>query len=225
MVMSKSTFSLRKVATENEAKDLIKLLNQAGVNASLKKDSADLDEVLQGHGSTNKYEILIKEEDREIAESTLISDASKYLNGISDDHYLFEFSDSELIDILIKKDEWNELDVLLSEKILQDRKVEIDQVAINKKREQYTAELKSPEGGQQGWIIVGYISAILGGFLALIIGYFIWQAKNSLPNGEKVYAYNETVRKHGLIIFVISSIIFPVLFIIKIANEISFFSS
>lgn len=209
--------SFRNVATKNEADDLSMILSQNGIISKVVKDSADLDAVYIGENPLNKFEILILEKDREKAEKVMFDLVSADLNEISPDHYLFSFTNEELLDVLIQKNEWNELDVLLSEKILKERGTVVDQKNLEQKREIRDLELAKPEGGQTGWIIFGYISAFLGGFFGLVIGYFIWQAKNKLPNGTKVYAYNDDVRRHGQIIFFLSLIIFPIVFLLKIA--------
>lgn len=207
------SYSFRNVSTQEEADEIVQLLEESDLEARIKRDSGDLDSVFQGEAMTNQFEILIQETDKSRANSLLETAAEELLKNIDPSYYLFEFTDSELRDILVKKDEWNEFDVLLSEKILKDRNVNLNLEKIEEEREIIQAEYKKPQGGQMGWVILGYIAALLGGLLGLIIGYFIWQAKNKLPSGEKVFAYTKETRFHGMIIFFISAVIFPIAFI------------
>jgi transposase-like protein len=75
-------------------------------------------------GSLNQefFELYLRNEDFESAEQILKKRAEEIVQNIKSDYYLFTFSDSELQNILSNPDDWNELDVLLSAKILNDRK-------------------------------------------------------------------------------------------------------
>lgn len=212
--------SFRTTVTREEADEIANFLMENGISTRVVKNEGDLDHVFQGEAPTDKFEVLINEEDLSKAEKVFVELATKQLDEISPDHYLYSFSDDELLKVLVEKNEWNEIDVLLSEKILLKRGVEIDYDKLDHQRDERKQELSKPKSGQIGWVIIGYISAALGGFLGLVIGYFIWQAKNKLPNGEKVPAYNEKLRKHGLTIFLISLVIFPTVLIMRLALEI-----
>lgn len=55
-----------------------------------------------------------------------------------------------------------------------------------------------------GWLVAGYIFALLGGWFGLAIGIYLSAAKVKLPDGTKVKKFNEASRKNGYIIMVIS---------------------
>ena len=129
---------------------------------------------------------------------------------------MFDFTNDELYDVLLKYDEWSEFDYALAKKILIERGEKINQEILDSLKSERVNEMNKPEPSQKYWIIAGYIFSILGGFLGLIIGYFIWTSKKSLPNGEKIYSYSDSDRKNGKYIFYIGLIIFPILFILKI---------
>jgi hypothetical protein len=76
-----------------------------------------------GFGSANEefFELYIRHEDFDSVEQILERRAEAIAQNISTDYYLFSFSDSELQNILSNPDDWNELDVFLSAKILNDR--------------------------------------------------------------------------------------------------------
>ena len=210
--------SLRSVATQEEAEALVKVLADNDIISKITKDSGDLDYVFQGEAPTNKFEVHINEDDHQKAETLLTDLAKEDLNSVDKDYYLFAFSDDELIDVLIKKNEWNEFDVLLSQKILEERGVDINLNEIEKERELRDLELQQPEGGQTGWIIFGYITALIGGFIGILLGYSLWLSKKKLPNGTKVPAYNEDIRKHGKIIFYLGVFMFVILFILRLTD-------
>lgn len=215
--------SLRNVATQEEAEALSKVLSDNDIISKITKDSGDLDYVFQGEAPTNKFEVHICEDDHQKAEAILTNLAKEDLNSVDKDYYLFTFTDDELKDILIKKNEWNEFDVLLSQKILEDRGVEINSKEIENQRELRDLELQKPEGGQTGWIIFGYITALIGGFIGILLGYSLWLSKKKLPNGTKVPAYNDDIRKHGKIIFYLGVVMFVVLFTLRLTEMIVIF--
>ncbi len=142
------------------------------------------------------------------------------INNVDDDYYLLSFTDDELYDILVKSDEWSEFDYSLSKKLLKERGKSVDDELLKSLKLKRIKELAKPEGNQKGWIIAGYIFAFLGGFLGLIIGYFLWTSKKTLPNGQKVFSYYPKDRRNGKYIFYISLIIFPISFLIKLFAKI-----
>lgn len=221
--MNKEKNCFRKVSTLEEANEIKEILEKDNISVWISKDEGNLDVVLSGEVNPNKFEVLIEAADREKAEYIFLTLAKDELNHVPTDYYLFSFTDDELQQVIIEKDEWNEFDILLSEKILNDRGVKFNSEELKLKQEDRKKELSKPEGGQLAWLIFGYIFAFGGGFIGLLLGYNIWQAKNKLPDGSKVYAYNENVRKHGKIIFIISLVIFPITIIIKILNNINSF--
>lgn len=215
--------SFRSVATREEAEELTKVLAEHDIPSRITKDSGDLDYVFQGETPANKFEVHIGEADHQKAEDLMTEFAKEDLKSVESDYYLFAFSDDELKDVLIKKNEWNEFDVLLSQKILEDRGVELNFKVIEKERELRDLELQQPEGGQIGWIIFGYLAAIIGGFVGILLGYSLWLSKKKLPNGTKVPAYTDDIRRHGQIIFYIGVITFVITFTLRIKDLIAYF--
>lgn len=206
--MEKFEITLRYSSNLSDAEALAQLLEDNEIACQISKNTGDLDAMIVGEMLTNKYEIQIQEKDHQKAERVLAQLAQQQLSAIEKDHYLYSFSDEELVDVLIKADEWSEIDVALSEQILKKREVTIDYTYIEAEQERHRSELAKPEGKQDGWILVGYVAAIIGGFFGLLIGYALWTAKKRLPDGTKVQAYNDGVQRHGRTIFFISLVMF-----------------
>ena len=53
-------------------------------------------------------------------------------------------------------------------------------------------------------LVIGWIFAILGGLIGMLIGASIWTGKVKDADGNKVYRYNEGSRKQGMIMFFIA---------------------
>lgn len=96
-------------------------------------------------------------------------DAENLINEIDKDYYLFEFTNEELYEILLKSDEWSAFDYTLTQKILSERGKPVDSGLLHSLKKERLKELAKPEDNQHSWIIGGYLFAILGVFLGLII--------------------------------------------------------
>jgi hypothetical protein len=209
----------RKFSTLEQAKEIESLLNQNDIESVLDDNIPPLDVTFSGNTLNNQIEIRIKQSDFKKAENVLLKDAQNLINEIDKDYYLFEFNNEELYEILLKSDEWSSFDYSLAQNILSQRGKSIDEELLNSLKTQRLKELAKPEGNQHSWIIGGYIFALLGGFIGLIIGYFLWTSKKTLPNGQKVHSYSKIDRMHGKFIFYISLIIFPLTIILKIISQ------
>lgn len=203
--------TIRTASTKQEANQIVELLAKNGIHGVITRDSGDLDASIQGESLSNKFEIHIEDSQHDKAEAILVAEAKKYLDKITPDYYLHRFSDEELFNVLVEKNEWNEFDVLLSEKILTDRGVSIDQEELSIRQKERDASFETPENGQEGWIIFGYITSFLGGFIGILLGYSLWKSKKKLPSGKKVPAYNERIRSHGKNIFYIGIAVFIII--------------
>ncbi|TPN82794.1 hypothetical protein [Aquimarina algicola] len=209
----------RKYKTLEQAKELEELLSKNRIDSIIGDNFPSVDSMFGANPLNNEIEIRIKQIDFKKAEQILESQAENLINEVDKDYYLFEFTDEELYEILLKSDEWNEFDYKLAQKILKDRGKSIDKELLNSLKKERLKQLAKPEGNQKPWIITGYFFAILGGMLGLIIGYFLWTSKKTLPNGQRVYSYSNKDRRQGKYIFYIGLIVFPTAFLIRFLNQ------
>ena len=216
----KENYSIfRKFPTLEQATELKDLLNENGIESILADNVPPVDVTFSGNTLQNEIEIRIKQSDFKKAEDILEKNAEELIDQIDKDYYLFEFTDEELYEVLLKSDEWNAFDYTLAQKILKQRGKSVDKELLNSLKNERLKDLAKPEGNQKPWIIGGYVFSILGGFLGLIIGYFLWTSKKTLPNGQKVYSYSENDRKHGKYIFYIGLIIAPTAMLLKVVSK------
>lgn len=206
----------RKFPTLEQANELKELFLENGIESILADNTPSVDITFTGNTLQNEIEIRLRQPDFNKAEAILEKNVEDLITQIDKDYYLFEFSDDELYDILVKSDEWSAFDYTLAQKLLKNRGKPVDEVLVNALKSERLKELSEPEGNQKYWIIAGYVFAVLGGFLGLLIGYLIWTSKKTLPNGEKVYSHYEKDRKHGKYIFYIGLIIAPLALFLKV---------
>ncbi len=208
--------TFQKFNDQYEAIELGTLLNENGIEYLLEDSSASFDPSFSNNELTKEFRIKLKKQDFEKADILLQQIFSAQIDSVDKDYYLFNFTDLELIELITKRDEWNQFDFLLAQKILRERGKEINPEIIELLRKQRIEELAKPEENQKAWIYAGYITAVLGGFLGFFIGWHLLTHKKTLPNGDRVYSYSEIDRKHGNRILIISIVCFLISLTVRI---------
>ncbi|WP_417611610.1 hypothetical protein [Owenweeksia hongkongensis] len=193
----------KRFTSEEEAKEVASLLKRNDIEIQLTLSAPNVDLSFSGNTIQNQYELRISSNDFDRARLLLEKEADVNLEEVDENHYLYEFTNKELLEILEKPDEWSEFDVVLAKNLLVSRGEEISDDYVVNLRKNRNENLAKPEKANTVWIVVGYISAFLGGLLGMTIGYFLWNQKKVLPNGAKVYTYTESDSKHGKQMFLI----------------------
>jgi len=171
----------------------------------------------------SEKEILVKLHQTDFETAHNIVPNENVSDEISADHYLYDFTDEELIDVLVKPHEWGEIDRLFAPKILIQRGYDLSKLDIEQKKETHIQSLAQPQKESTLLLILGYLTAIGGGIFGLMIGWGLDNAKTTLPNGKQIYTYTEKSRKHGTRIYKLSVIMitaYILMFIIRLAFEI-----
>jgi len=189
------------------ANALIELLNENNVPYIMDEEAPVFDPSFSFKELITQYAVKIQSTDFERVNQLLTENEKANADTIDKDYYLFNFTDDELMEVITKADEWSSFDNVLAQKILAERGKPINALDIKHIQEKRIEELKEPDAPQTTWIIIGYITAFLGGILGLFIGWHLSSYKKTLPNGEKVYAYLDNDRKQGKRIFYISIVV------------------
>jgi hypothetical protein len=179
------------------ANALTDVLDANGIAFTTEESDHSFDPGFRSNELTKQYSVKIKAEDFERVTDLLNKNELENVNNADKDHYLYSFTDAELTEVLAKADEWSPFDYQLARKILTERGVTINEEILTDLKKERLEELKRPEPPQNGWIIVGYIFAIMGGALGIFIGWYLVTFKKTLPDGQRVYAYNESDRQQG----------------------------
>jgi hypothetical protein len=194
-------WNYQRFKSKIELEEFSKLLFKNKIEFEIEDNSINFDPTFSNNDFGKEFLIKLRNSDFEKVDRIQNELSYSLTQDIDKDHYLFDFTDQELIDIILKNDEWSKFDYSLAQKILKDRGKEFTENQLQKLKQQRVEELAKPEESQKTWIIVGYIFAFLGGFLGIFIGRHLSTHKKTLPNREKVFGYNETDRKHGSRIF------------------------
>ncbi len=129
------------------------------------------------------------------------------LDNLDQDYYLLSFSTDELKELVAKPDEWGHFDFQLAQKLLKERGHEINADSINKLKEDRIKELAEPEKASKLLLFFGYCFIPFGVIVGYFIGRHLFYSKKTLPNGQVVFSYRESDRKHGDRIMIISGIL------------------
>jgi hypothetical protein len=202
-----------KFTDKSEATELSELLENNNIEVLLEETSTNFDPVFGNAEFNKEYRIKLKNTDFERADKVQIELSVNQIEAIDKDYYLFAFTDQELIELIAKSDEWGKFDYVLAQKILKDRGKEINNELVGTLKNQRLEELAKPEKRPKAWIVAGYVFAVLGGFIALFIGWDLLSYKKTLPNGDRIYGYSAEDRKHGRNIL-ICGVFFLVLWVI-----------
>lgn len=211
-------FTYKKFYEQDRVGALTEMLKDNRIEFEVTEDRESLDSLYGANHFKRQFYVKIKKEDFTKADLILLNESEKLLDTVGSDHYLYEFTDEELFDILSKPDEWNELDYQLAKRLLRERGKEINDEVIGLLRKQRIRELAKPEDGHKSWIYGGYLFAFLGGFLGIFLGWHLYTSKRILPNGQRVFGYSEKDRRHGVRILIISIIMFIATVMFKIAT-------
>ncbi|MCL2327404.1 MAG: hypothetical protein FWC39_02695 [Bacteroidetes bacterium] len=199
----KKFIPFRSFSTEQEAQQFVEFIEQMGIAYELEEYQKNVLPAFLSNVSNNDREILIKlrGEDFDKANEFVLHDDE--ISGIETSAYLNNFTDEELIEILVQPHEWGIVDRTLAPKILTERGYNIHALDIENRKKQYIAQLTEPKKASLVIIILGYVLALFGITIGLIIGWVLL-SKKTLPNREKVYIYDKKSRMHGTIIVAIS---------------------
>ena len=205
--MSEDQFvTFQKFTNVEEAEALKRILDEHQIAVELVDSSPNFDITFSGNTLQNEVRLKIRQSDFEKANALLEAQAEKEIAAYPDDHYLYEFEDGELMEILEKPDEWSKEDHMLALKILKDRGKEITEAQLAAMHQERIANLREPVKAELGWLAFAYFLALIVGHIAIFIGWFYLSFKKTIPTGERVYGYDAASRKHGQRIFWLSII-------------------
>jgi len=196
------------------ARDLAEWLETKGVSAVLTDTTPRFDVGFANQTAVYEYQVRVPSMQLEQAQS-LMEEAGKEIE-IAEDHYLLGFTDEELFDILRKKDEWSDVDYHFAQRLLKQRGHSVDESTLETLRSERLAEMVQPPKRQHILVLLGYMFVLLGGIPAIFIGLSLSKMKKKLPDGRKIWLYQEADRRHGVIIYRLGILVFPIAILARI---------
>ena len=204
--MVEEFITFQKFNDQNSAIELGDFFKEKKLDYLLEDNSLSFDPTFANNGFGKEFCIKLKKSDFEKGNAFLNEKAENEIFEIDRDYYLFSFTDKELFELIAAGDEWSPFDVSLTERLLKERGKEVTLEGIENIKKNRIVELSQPEGSQRTYIIIGYITAFLGGFLGIFIGWHLLTFKKTLPNGSRIYAYSDNDRRQGNRILILAGI-------------------
>jgi hypothetical protein len=199
-----------KFEKKEDALKLADLFDKNNISYEIEDLEFNFDQLFSSNKVNNEYRVKIQLQNFEKADALVVASANDDAIGIhqsENQHYLYDFTDTELIDIVTKSDEWSKQDYTLALSILKERGKEISEVEIASLKNKRIEDLSKPENHNTLWIYIGYLSALAGGLFGIVIGWHLISSKKKLPNGDHLYNFSPAGRKHGRIMLLLGFII------------------
>lgn len=193
---------------EDLARFVAEKLKDNNVEFIFEKSKPLLDTTFVDTSIDRNIHIKLKRQDFQKGNKALEDYYKSQLNNIDPEYYLLSFSDDELKDVIAKPDEWGHFDYQLAQKLLKERGYEIEESMLTKLKEDRIKDLAQPEKASRALVFFGYCFIPFGVIIGFLIGKHLFYSKKPLPNGQLVFSYGETDRKHGNRIMIIAGVIF-----------------
>jgi hypothetical protein len=171
--------SYQRFPSPEVAQPLLDILRQRDIAFETGFDRPRLDVTFAFNPTDTYFVVKLRQEDFEAARLAEEQANEALTASIPGDHYLYNFTDDELMEILAKPDEWNNLDVTLARQLLRQRGHDVSPDVVQLLRQRRLAEL------------------------AVFIGWHLYKHQKQLPTGRRVLAFEPTDRQHGLRILVL----------------------
>ena len=176
--------------------------------SSLETREPAFDVTFAGNTLYTQFVVQVRPDDVQLVRQLEEEVNSNLIQQVGSDYPLLAFSNEELIDILTKQPEWSNVDVTLARQLLEHRGYHIPADTVHLLRQNSLQQQDRPGPSYKAWLIFGYVSALIGGIPGLFMGAHLHWHRRQLSNGQKVYAFSESDRKHGFRIFLLGLLMF-----------------
>jgi hypothetical protein len=207
-----------------DAEELAAFLKENGIPVVLGESRAYLDRTFAGVSSEQPFHVKIPGAAFTKANQLLEEKIAGQTDEIDKEHYLFSFSSTELQDLVNKPEEWSKQGLALARVLLKEKGVIITDQQLEKiKTESYQRQAK-PEKWDLFMLILAYAATLLFAYPGIFLGLLYINTRKVLPDGKRVYAFDNTGRTHGFIMLVTGSLLITLgLFNILNLNFFEFF--
>jgi len=122
-------------------------------------------------------------------------------------------TNQDLIEIYVNADNYQPEFVNQVYEELTKRGVSLEQYIAEKEAKSHASNLLLEQGrkGNEVYLILGFISAFLGGIIGIIVGYTFSQSKLYGPSGERFYTFDKQTRDKGRIMMTIGVFVFLII--------------
>jgi hypothetical protein len=202
------TFLTFKTFPDGEtAQDFAEILIQQDIPYLIEEDALVFDPSYANNQFNRDYRLKLRQQDFIKANQAFEDFYKTKLEQVSQDYYLFYFTDEELQEIIAKPDEWGHFDYLLAQKLLVERGTEINAEQTEQLKSERIRELSKTQPVKRSAVILSYIVCFFFFPIGLFIGWNWAFSKKTLPDGQRIPVYSQYGQKQGMRIFIIGLIL------------------
>ncbi|MFI5192874.1 MAG: hypothetical protein ACHQD7_02420 [Chitinophagales bacterium] len=195
--MEEPFFTFRKFNDPELAAGMAGKLEEYGIPVELDDSGKLFDPSFAHNFLQREIQLKLGARDFKEADRILLSFYQQQAEQVGPDYYLFQFTDLELMQIIRNPDEWGYLDYALAQKILKEHGISIPSGELKRFQDEKIKLLSMPRPSDKSLTWTGYLLALIVAPLGMIIGFSMAYAKRTLPDGQRLFAYNETDRREG----------------------------
>jgi hypothetical protein len=200
------------------AKLLTDLLDENSIPYLVVGDELSVPDIIVGDvGKT--IEIRIHQEDFEKVDKIVEDRANVELDQVDKDYFIFQFSNDELKEVLVKAQEWSPLDVALANKLLKERGVDFSREELDSLREKEVLESAQPRDMDKSTLILLYVCLLILPLVPAIGGPWVLIARKIDLLGNRVNTFTESSRRHGKILTVVGWLLVVVWVVLRLNYE------
>lgn len=190
-----------------QAGDLLTVFEKENIPYLFNEVKYVIDPVIIGQSLTPKFVLKIRAIDFQRA-NKIWEEVIRQHPAIADDHYLFDFSTQELLEIVQNPNDWSLEDVVNAKMILEREGIPLDEDFLKEQQNRRIEKLKAGKSPGQTWIKIYFLMALAGPFLHIILtlaalgmGIFYWKDQTVSETGEKFFTFHDKGRRQGKWLF------------------------
>lgn len=193
-----STFATYRTFLDPEmAEELTRVLDEHGIPYRIERDKPSVDLAFTADQTHERILISIPPDLFVTADKAQESMTPEVEEGGHEDHFMNEFSDEELTEVLHKASEWHPADVIIARRLLESRGVEVDDAELEQKQAEHLEKRRQPIPASAALIGAGFIFSFLGGLVGLGIGWSLVSMKERDVTGKTYHRYDHRSRDLG----------------------------
>jgi hypothetical protein len=201
----------RNFQFQEDALPFIELIKENDIPYKFDGSKTIITEAIVGSSNYPKFVLKILRSDFQLVNSIIEKEVLKNSADFHE-HYLFEFTDHELLDILKKPDQSSIEDITITRELLKRRGIPIDPSALVEMKQERLTELQKGKRENINWMILFFLILIVTSIffnMFFIIGtiglsWHYWKDKSADIDGNNFYTYDEQTRRNGLSLGLIS---------------------
>lgn len=220
--MSEELIVYGTYATIENAESIAGILEGEGIETQIGTAAKMLDTAIGGGTYEDKFILRIHGSDFNKATKVLREQANVDIGTLDSHDPMRSLSKEELLDVIAKPDEWGPENYNIAIQLLRQKGVIVSQFMLNDMEEKRIEVLSERKSIDPMILILGYSLAVaniatifafqhpvigltrwmkfMPAAIGIVLARLIIQSRTTLPNGDRIYTYNNTVTRHAVII-------------------------